>query len=81
MSDVTKKGKGAGSVSDLTLEVLKAIRVELRMTNERLLQTNERLDKGFRELRQRLDHLVAFSGERWQDHEQRIRRLERRITT
>lgn len=79
-----KKGNG-GQVYDLTVEILKSIREEvrglreemreeLRGVNTRLDATNKRLDG----TNARIDHLVGFTRERWRDHEERLRRLEKR---
>lgn len=47
--------KNAGNVSDLTLEVLKQIRDEVRQTNSRLDQMNGRLD--------RHEHILELHGQ------------------
>lgn len=74
-------GKQNGSVADLTVEVLKDIRSELRQSNERLGRVETRLeavDEGIGQLNERFDHLLQISGKRWQDHDRRIRVLESR---
>jgi archaellum component FlaC len=35
--------------------------------------------RGFEAVSARIDHLLDFSGERWRDHEERLRRLEDRL--
>jgi predicted nucleic acid-binding Zn-ribbon protein len=55
--------------TDITIDILKSIRDEIRKTNERLVQTNDRLDLMRSELSERID---------WTN--ERLDRLERRQT-
>ena len=75
-----------GSVADITVEILKDIRTELRALkkttaegfaamNGRLDATNGRLDT----VVARLENLRDPAGDRYRDHEDRIRTLERRL--
>ena len=68
-------------------EELRATRTDLGglldQTNQRLDQTNQRLDHlerttalGFERLTERIDNLRDLAGDRYRDHEARIRRLE-----
>jgi hypothetical protein len=70
VSAVAKK-RGNGDVHDLTVEILRSIRDEIRAMREEMRV-------GFHGVQARIDNLVEFTGERWRDHEQRLRRLERR---
>lgn len=70
-------------VANLTVQILKGIRSDLAALSDRIDETNARLKAGFDQLGQRLervegrlDHVVDFIGERYRDHEKRIRRLE-----
>lgn len=79
-----KKGNG-GQVYDLTVEILKSIREELRGVREEVTHLREEMRAELRGVNARLDgtnaridNLIEFTGERWRDHEQRIRRLEKR---
>lgn len=67
--------KRNGGVVDLTVEILRDIRAEIRETNERL----GRVEQGLIDLRGRFDHLLEFAGERYQNHEDRLRALEQRF--
>jgi hypothetical protein len=49
--------------TDLTIEILKGIREELRGTNARIDGTNERLDRGIDESNQRFGHLERTQTE------------------
>jgi hypothetical protein len=71
------------------LKDLRSIRDELRElrveVHELRVDTNERFEalesttaRGFEAVTARIEHLRDFSGERWRDHERRIRRLEAR---
>jgi hypothetical protein len=35
--------------------------------------------KGFDAVTQRIDHLIDFSGERWRDHEGRLKKIEQHL--
>jgi hypothetical protein len=79
------KKRGNGEVYDLTVEILKSIREELRGVRTEVIQLREEMRAELRGVNARLDgtnaridNLIEFSGERWRDHEQRLRRLERR---
>ncbi|MBI2894265.1 MAG: hypothetical protein HYY06_12000 [Deltaproteobacteria bacterium] len=57
-----------------------------KTTNDRFQRLETRLErlevatvKGFKDLRSRLDNLLDFAGERYRDHEERIRTLEQRV--
>ena len=67
----TKK-RGSG-ITDLTVEILKDIREELREIKKATDETNQRLGR----LEQRFDHLLEFAGDRYREHEERIRILEK----
>jgi len=47
----------ADEVPNLTHQILREIRDELRKTNHRLEETNQRLDEGFKELGGRIERL------------------------
>ena len=73
-----------GDVVDLTVEILKDIRNEIRGTNERLSRLEEGMNRRLDEvngrldhLNTRVDHLIDFTGKMWRDHERRIRKIER----
>ena len=68
---MAKKRNGSGEVRDLTVESLKSIRDEIR-------GLREETRTGFRAVNDRIDNLLDFSGARWRDHEERLRRLEKR---
>ena len=74
-------GNGDGTVADITVEILRGIREELRMlredTNARFATLERATVEGFAKLESRFDHLLDFAGERYRDHEERIRILER----
>jgi hypothetical protein len=84
----TKK-RGDGKVVDLTVEILREIRDQLRLTNKRLEGVEKRLERleklqiatvaGLNDLSSRFDNLLEFAGDRYRDHEQRIRALEQRV--
>lgn len=57
-------GKNSGDVVDITVEVLKQIRDEVRIANDRLEETNDRLDRGLKETNDRLDRGFAAVGQR-----------------
>ncbi len=50
---------------------------------ERLERGQERLEgemrAGFAAVNGRLDNLIELSGEKWRDHEERLRRIEERL--
>jgi len=73
------KKAGNGSMSDLTVEILKDIRAELRKQGGDLaglrVEMRERLDT----LTARIENIRDFAGERYRDHEERLRGLEQRI--
>jgi hypothetical protein len=59
----------ADEVPNLTVEILKQIRDEVRGTNQRLSSVDERLmslesrvEEGFRELRSEVQHTTSVSG-------------------
>jgi hypothetical protein len=81
--------KRGGEVVNLTVSILRSIRDELRELNERVDQRFGALEqrlgalesttaRGFEAVTVRLENIRDFSGERWRDHERRIRRLEAR---
>jgi hypothetical protein len=79
-------GRPGNGTSDLTIRILQQIRDEVRKANERLDETNERLERGFADLRgridvtnRRLDHLVEFAGQRYRGQTRAIRNLDRRV--
>jgi hypothetical protein len=92
-----KRNGEEGQVVDVTVEILKGIREEIRElrkdTNARFeaLETaTTRLEtatiQGFEGVHarleitnRRLDHLIDFAGERYRDHEERLRRLEQTV--
>ncbi len=76
-------GKRDDNVKNLTVEILKQIRAELsglrgEMRDE-IGGLREEQKSGFRELRDRFDHLLEFAGDRYRNHERRIRALERHV--
>ncbi|MBI2896691.1 MAG: hypothetical protein HYY06_24245 [Deltaproteobacteria bacterium] len=85
----TKK-RGNGKVADLTVEILREIRDQLQLTNKRLEKVEKRLESleklqvatvaGLNDLRSRFDNLLEFAGDRYRDHEQRLRALEQRAS-
>jgi hypothetical protein len=60
-------GSVRGEIHDLRTE-----------TNERFVALESTTARGFEAVTARLEHLRDFAGERWRDHEERIRRLEAR---
>ncbi len=82
-----------GNVKDLTVEILKQIRGELRDTNARLATLERATVAGFRHLTDRFDqlgtrfdqlgdrfeHALGFAGDRYRDHERRLGKLERHV--
>lgn len=78
-----------GEITGLRAE-MNGLRGEITNVREELVKLREehgaRLDRleretarGFEGVSARLDHLVEFSGERWRDHEGRLRRIEERL--
>jgi hypothetical protein len=63
-------------VSDLTIEVLKDIRAELRSLNGRVDALAERVDSGFASVNQRLDSVLKIVGTHHAQLESRVRRIE-----
>ena len=77
------------SVTDVTVRILTSIRDEIHElradSNARFESLEQRLGtletttaRGFEAVTARLEHIRDFTGERWRDHERRIRRLEAR---
>lgn len=65
---------GNGKTDDATLEVLKDIR-------SGVTELREEMRSGFEQLSDRLDNVIqGVVGERFRDHEDRIRRLEKLVT-
>lgn len=67
-------------------KVAEALGARIDATNARLERVERSLGafqkatvKGLGEVKSRLDHLVEFTGERYRDHEERIRTLEERL--
>jgi hypothetical protein len=82
---MASRKRGNGKVEDITVQILSDIRDEIRELRDAQRLTNARLETleratvtGFAELRVRFDHLLEFAGDRYNDHEQRIRALEQR---
>ncbi|MBI5482230.1 MAG: hypothetical protein HY906_25465 [Deltaproteobacteria bacterium] len=67
--------------SDVTVEILRSIRDEIRHTNERLDQTNQGLDATRSELSERLDATRSELGERLERLERRQTETEVRLAT
>jgi methyl-accepting chemotaxis protein len=70
---------GLQEVRDGVQEVragLQEVRAEIRVLREDIESLETATIRGFEGVSARLDHIVEFSGERWRDHEDRIRRLE-----
>ncbi|MEK6606070.1 MAG: hypothetical protein AABZ30_00245 [Myxococcota bacterium] len=73
---MARKKQTNGGVVDLTVEILRDIRAEIRESNQRL----GRVEHGLTEIRSRFDHLLGFVGDRYRDHEKRLRSLEQRVS-
>ena len=77
----TRGRRGAGEVHDITVDILKEIRDQLRTVNERLeagfKSMNTRLDT----VTARLDNLRDLAGDRYRDHEERLSALEHEVST
>lgn len=84
----TKK-RGNGKVVDVTIDILRQIRDHLRKLEKAAERTNQRLERleklqvatvaGLNDLRSRFDHFLDFAGDKYRDHEERIRVLEQRV--
>lgn len=64
------------NVSDLTIEVLKDIRSELRDMHTELRTLNERVETGFTAVNQRLDSVLKIVGTHHTELESRVRKIE-----
>lgn len=87
------RGGGNGSMGDITIEILKDIRTEMRGVRGDLHALTERVDlltgrvdaleratsEGFSSLNARFDNFLKFAGARQVDQEHRIVRLEDRV--
>ena len=72
----TKARRGAGGVHDLTVEILREIRDQLRTVNERLETGFQSMNARLDTVTARLDNLRDLAGDRDRDHEERLRALE-----
>ncbi|MBI2897652.1 MAG: hypothetical protein HYY06_29100 [Deltaproteobacteria bacterium] len=71
--------KALGETNARLDNVARTLEARIDATNAKLDGLQRATVKGLGELKSRLDHLVEFTGERYRDHEERIRTLEDRV--
>jgi hypothetical protein len=68
----------------VTVAILRNIRDEIHglreEMNTRFVALESATARGFEAVTARLEHLRDFSGDKWRDHERRIRKLEQRAS-
>jgi hypothetical protein len=69
---VKKKGNGRDSVE---IALFQEMLTELRAINARL----ERVEGEVHQVKDRLEHVLVFVGERYRDHDERLKRIETKI--
>lgn len=64
------------TIHDLTLDILKNIRDEIRDTNRRLERLETATVDGFQRMEARFDNLLTFAGDRYREYGERIAACE-----
>lgn len=76
------KRKGDGFDQDITVTLLTSIRDELRQVRDEVREVRDEVrgvKGGLVLLNSKFDNLLQFAGERYRDHEERLRRIEGKI--
>jgi hypothetical protein len=77
------KGKGNGGVEDVTVEILKDIRTDLRAMRgdiRQLAEGQEEMRGDLRIIKERLASVLDYTLHRYEDHERRLRQVEEKLT-
>ena len=58
---------------------LQGVKDEVQQLNTRVDSLERETARGFEAVTRRLEHIADFSGERWREHEGRLRKIEERL--